>query len=274
MQDAAATPDSAIDTAPAVVCRLGDRLFAVSSSLVESMVQLPPVTRVPETPEYVRGVINLRGRILKVIDLRRRLGIPSLAEETSNFTSMLGSHLEEHRQWLRDLREGVKNRTSFAGTVDPTKCAFGRWYASFDTSDVVLRALFGRFDQPHQSIHAVATEVMAMMARGEFEEADARISEAEANELRVLEHLFDATAETYVRSRREIAIVLGRSGAETATVVDQVVAVEHLEEIDDSAAEAAGLASNAEAMISAIGKRPKTENELVFTLREHVVLEV
>ncbi|MFK8000444.1 MAG: chemotaxis protein CheW [Polyangiales bacterium] len=259
---------------PAVVCRLGDRLFAVSSTLVESMVQLPPVTRVPETPQYVRGVINLRGRILKVIDLRRRLGIQSLAEESKAFTDMLTQRLGEHRAWLDALRKSVETQTRFTGELDPTKCGFGRWYTEFETNDVVLRAVFQRFDKPHRAIHALGHEVSDMVRRGEHDAARDRIAKAEATELRVLEHLFATTAETYLRSRREIAIVLGRNGAETATVVDQVVAVEHLEEVDDSATENAAIAAGAESMISGISRRPRTENELVFTLCEHVVLEV
>jgi len=42
---------------------------------VQEIVGLPPVTPVPRTPDFVRGVMNLRGRVIPVIDLRRRFGI-------------------------------------------------------------------------------------------------------------------------------------------------------------------------------------------------------
>lgn len=269
-------PRQSIETksaAPVVVCRLGDRLFAVSSELVESMVQLPPVTRVPQTPEYVRGVINLRGRILRVIDLRRRLGIPTLLEESTAFTDMLDLRLNDHRKWISALKQSVDDGTEFTGEIDPTKCGFGRWYETFETSDPILRAMFERFDKPHRQIHQVAREVSVLMTTGNVTGAQTLVRETEHNELRVLEHLFRATKDAYLRSCREIAIVVGRGGAQTATVVDQVVAVEHILPIDDADV-AASIQGPGAALVSSIGKRPRSETELVFTLLENVVLEV
>ena len=46
---------------PWVIIAAGDRLYAVQSVLVRTMIMLPPVTVIPNTPNYVRGVINLSG---------------------------------------------------------------------------------------------------------------------------------------------------------------------------------------------------------------------
>ena len=40
-----------------------------------------PITRVPNSPDFVEGVINLRGRIIPVIDLRTRLGLPKIEQD-------------------------------------------------------------------------------------------------------------------------------------------------------------------------------------------------
>lgn len=62
-----------------VVLRLGRDEFGVPISAVQEIVRLPDeLTRVPRAPEFVEGVINLRGAVLPVIDLRRRLGLPSI----------------------------------------------------------------------------------------------------------------------------------------------------------------------------------------------------
>jgi purine-binding chemotaxis protein CheW len=54
---------------------LGDEGYGVPIGRVRSIIGYVPVTAVPCTPAYVRGVINLRGQVLPVIDLRVRLGL-------------------------------------------------------------------------------------------------------------------------------------------------------------------------------------------------------
>jgi purine-binding chemotaxis protein CheW len=44
---------------------------------VQEIIGIMPITRVPRTPDYVRGVINLRGRVIPVVDLRIKFGVSS-----------------------------------------------------------------------------------------------------------------------------------------------------------------------------------------------------
>lgn len=64
-----------------VVFQLGDEEYAIDVNRVREVVRVDRITRVPGAPAYVRGVINLRGRVVPVIDLRQRLGLnPAPAE--------------------------------------------------------------------------------------------------------------------------------------------------------------------------------------------------
>ncbi len=54
--------------------RVGQEVFGVPISLVHEIVRVPEITSVPDSPAYVQGVINLRGKIVSVVDLRRRFG--------------------------------------------------------------------------------------------------------------------------------------------------------------------------------------------------------
>jgi len=58
-----------------VVFSLDREQFAVPIELVREVVRVTDITRVPHAPEHIRGVMNLRGRILPVLDLRTRLGL-------------------------------------------------------------------------------------------------------------------------------------------------------------------------------------------------------
>ncbi|HDQ72106.1 MAG TPA: chemotaxis protein CheW, partial [Chloroflexi bacterium] len=50
--------------------------YGLDVQIVDSIIKRQPITAVPNTPDYVEGVINLRGEVLPVVDLRRRLGLP------------------------------------------------------------------------------------------------------------------------------------------------------------------------------------------------------
>ncbi len=54
--------------------RIGRETFGVPIASVHEIVRLPEITAVPDAPDYIEGVINLRGRIISVVDLRKRFG--------------------------------------------------------------------------------------------------------------------------------------------------------------------------------------------------------
>lgn len=59
-----------------VVFRLEREEYAVPIELVREVVRVADVTRVPHAPAHIRGVMNLRGRILPIVEIRTRLGLP------------------------------------------------------------------------------------------------------------------------------------------------------------------------------------------------------
>lgn len=65
-----------------VTFRLGSEEFSMDILKVQEIIRHMDLTRVPRTPDFVDGVINLRGRVIPVIDLRKRFGM-SADERTS-----------------------------------------------------------------------------------------------------------------------------------------------------------------------------------------------
>ncbi|HEV2992272.1 MAG TPA: chemotaxis protein CheW [Candidatus Angelobacter sp.] len=64
--------------------RIGRETFGVPISLVHEIVRVPDITSVPEAPDYVEGVINLRGKIISVVDLRKRFGETEIKAHKKN----------------------------------------------------------------------------------------------------------------------------------------------------------------------------------------------
>ncbi|MEN6413169.1 MAG: chemotaxis protein CheW [Veillonellales bacterium] len=59
-----------------VVFKLGREEYGISILQVQEIKRMTDITRVPRTPDYIEGVINLRGSVLPVIDLKKRLDLP------------------------------------------------------------------------------------------------------------------------------------------------------------------------------------------------------
>ena len=64
--------------------RVGREAFGVPIGLVHEIVRVPEITAVPEAPDYIEGVINLRGKIVSVIDLRKRFGEKQITSDRKN----------------------------------------------------------------------------------------------------------------------------------------------------------------------------------------------
>jgi purine-binding chemotaxis protein CheW len=72
-----------IENAQYLTFRLDRELFAVDIAKVREVLEFTTVTRVPRTPDFMRGVINLRGNVVPVVDMRLKLGL-SQTEKTVN----------------------------------------------------------------------------------------------------------------------------------------------------------------------------------------------
>ena len=84
LDNTAAGPDASNgpqDERQVVALHLGDEVYGVDIAAINTVLTLPAITPVPKTAPHVAGVINLRGRVLPVVDLRTRFGLPPLPEE-------------------------------------------------------------------------------------------------------------------------------------------------------------------------------------------------
>ncbi|HOF58883.1 MAG TPA: chemotaxis protein CheW [Syntrophorhabdaceae bacterium] len=74
---------SITETRQYLTFQLGEEVFAIDVSHVREILEFNTVTKVPKTPEYMRGVINLRGSVVPVLDMRLKFGM-TMTERTVN----------------------------------------------------------------------------------------------------------------------------------------------------------------------------------------------
>ena len=71
------------ETVQYLTFKLADEIFALDVAKVREILEYTSITKVPQTPEFMRGVINLRGSVVPVIDMRLKFGM-SATEQTIN----------------------------------------------------------------------------------------------------------------------------------------------------------------------------------------------
>jgi purine-binding chemotaxis protein CheW len=72
-----------IETTQYLTFRLDEEVFAVDVAKVREILDFTAITKVPQTPDFMRGVINLRGSVVPVVDMRLKFGM-SQTEKTVN----------------------------------------------------------------------------------------------------------------------------------------------------------------------------------------------
>ncbi len=87
---------------------LGEELFALESSLVLEVLEVPAITRIPRVPEFLVGVINLRGNAATVVDVRRKFGMEPTRHTRDTCVIVVEREFEGERLAVGLLADSVR----------------------------------------------------------------------------------------------------------------------------------------------------------------------
>src|SRR5271166_6970039 len=57
--------------------RLDNEDYAIAITKIQEIILMKPITRIPQVPDFIEGLINLRGSVIPIVNLRKRFGLPS-----------------------------------------------------------------------------------------------------------------------------------------------------------------------------------------------------
>ncbi len=100
---------------------LADEAYGIGVLTVREIIRLQKITPVPQLPDFVKGVINLRGRVIPVIDLRVKFGLKAEITERTCIVVVqvkLGAEQVIHMGLIVDAVEEVANL--LAAEIEPT----------------------------------------------------------------------------------------------------------------------------------------------------------
>ena len=87
---------------------LGDEIFALDVAEVREILDFTSVTKVPRTPSFMRGVINLRGSVVPVMDLRLKFGMSSTKQTVNNCIIVVEMNMGEDQVVIGVLADAVQ----------------------------------------------------------------------------------------------------------------------------------------------------------------------
>jgi chemotaxis signal transduction protein len=255
---------------PYVIAGVKDLQLAVSAEYVQEIVRTPRWHEVPNTPPYIRGVINLRGKVLPLVDLRLRMNMPSSLEDLDQMISMLQTREQDHVLWLRELLGAVTQGHAFTLARDPTQCAFGKWYYSYKPEDIGFASVMYRFELPHRRIHAIADAALKCVEERKHAEAKELILRTEKGDLQTVVNLFAEARTAFRESHKEIALVLTNGRKHLSVTVDTVLSVEAI--VEDTIAQAASALGSAKSDLLAKVAQRANQKGIVFLLDAEALL--
>ncbi len=115
-----------------ITFRLGSEVFAVNVANVREVLDLTPITKVPTAPRCMRGVVNVRGSAIPVLDLRQRFGMSSVEETVNTRILVLELEIEEELVVVGGIADSVHEVIELepAQIVAPPTVAM-RWRSDF-----------------------------------------------------------------------------------------------------------------------------------------------
>ena len=96
------------ETVQYLTFKMADEIFAFDVAKVREILELIPITKVPQTPEFMRGVINLRGSVVPVIDLRLNFGMQCTDNTVNTCIIVVEVNLNEETIVLGVLADSVQ----------------------------------------------------------------------------------------------------------------------------------------------------------------------
>ena len=112
--------------------KLGDEVFALEVLQVREILDMTTITKVPRSPDFMRGVINVRGSVIPVVDIRSKFGMPQVESTVDTRIVVMEISLDGEETVIGALADSVHEVMDLEpGQVEPPPKIGGRWRSEF-----------------------------------------------------------------------------------------------------------------------------------------------
>jgi purine-binding chemotaxis protein CheW len=120
------------ETTQYLTFKLDNEVFAVDVAKVREILDYTPATKIPGTPEFMRGIINVRGNVVPVVDMRLKFGMPKTEKTVDTCIIVLEIVVGEDTTVLGALVDSVQEVFELEpGQIEPSPRIGTRWRTEF-----------------------------------------------------------------------------------------------------------------------------------------------
>lgn len=217
---------------PSLTFKAGKYACAMSARHVSSIMLMPDkLTPMPNAPAYCVGLVDVRGYVVPLVNLRTLFGLPTLQSEHQKFCELMDTCKNDHMHWVDELKRSMDADSRFELAADPHKCLLGRWYDSFQPTNQSVKAFLKKLEDPHEKFHKVAQTLAELREHpdGSIQESDVRaqLDMAISSYMPTILGILEEAKEVFLHEYQSILIVMESEGSNTFSfVVDSVDAIE------------------------------------------------
>jgi len=123
---------SIADTTRYLTFKLGEEIFALNVLQVLEVLDVCAITKVPRAPDFMRGIINVRGTVIPVLDLRMKFGMPKAEETLDTRIIVMQLELSEDTTVIGAIADAVHEVMEIEpDQIEPPPKIGGRWRTEF-----------------------------------------------------------------------------------------------------------------------------------------------
>lgn len=112
--------------------KLGDEMFAIDVSQVREILDVTTITKVPRSPDFMRGVINVRGSVVPVVDLRMKFEMSKTEQTVDTRIVVMEIALDGELTTIGTLADAVHNVMDIEQTgIEPAPKVGAKWNTEF-----------------------------------------------------------------------------------------------------------------------------------------------
>lgn len=220
--------------------------YAVPVAYISESIQQTHITRIPRMPEYVLGVMNLRGKIVPVMDSRIRMGMKPKSAERNELLDLLQKRQSEHRSWIEQLEDEVSRGRQITVEKNPNNCAFGKWYNRYmseldksennnDRVDNALLNALKAIDEPHKELHRLSSKAADLITQNREKEALELVKKAKTTEIEKLDQLFKSLYTAIDnQGKRDIIVIMQLKDDLFGITVDAIDSTLEIKELSEA----------------------------------------
>lgn len=120
------------ESAQYLTFKLEDEVFAVDVANIREILDFTPATKVPGTPEFMRGVINVRGNVVPIVDMRLKFGLSRTEKRVDTCIVVMEIAVDEDKIVLGALVDSVQEVFEMeASQIEPPPRMGTRWKTEF-----------------------------------------------------------------------------------------------------------------------------------------------